>query len=54
MKDDNALRSLGKPDDINRTVGSWGVKEQWVYKNQYGNKTIYLYFENGILSSYQN
>lgn len=43
-----ATISLGSPNDINRTVGSWGVHEQWVYYN------LYLYFENGILTSYQN
>ena len=43
-----ALISLGKPDDINRTVGSWGVNEQWVYGRNY------YYFENGKLTSYQD
>jgi hypothetical protein len=40
--------SWGKPKDINRTVGSWGVYEQWVYSN------TYLYFENGKLTSWQD
>ena len=48
MTDKMAKESLGNPDDINRTVGSWGVNEQWIYGN------TYLYFENGILTSYQN
>lgn len=39
----------GVPDDINRTSGSWGVYEQWVYGSG-----SYLYFENGVLSSIQN
>lgn len=39
----------GSPDDINRSSGSWGVHEQWVY-----GLGSYLYFENGILSSIQN
>jgi len=43
-----ALESWGRPEDINRSVGSWGVNEQWIYVN------TYLYFENGILTSYQN
>jgi len=38
----------GNPVDINRSVGSWGIHEQWVYNNQY------FYFENGILTSWQN
>ncbi len=48
MNREMAIISLGSPNDINRTVGSWGVHEQWVYDN------IYLYFENGKLTSYQN
>jgi len=39
----------GSPEDINRSSGSWGVHEQWVY-----GLGSYLYFENGILSSIQN
>jgi hypothetical protein len=48
MNKEMATISLGSPNDINRTVGSWGVNEQWVYDN------IYLYFKNGKLTSYQN
>lgn len=49
MTDKMALISLGNPNDINRSVGSWGTHEQWVY-----NDGFYCYFENGILKSYQN
>lgn len=49
MKDSLAKESWGDPEDINRTVGSWGVREQWVYSNE-----NYLYFENGVLTSWQN
>ena len=48
MTDDMTIESLGKPDDINRNVGTWGVHEQWIYKK------TYLYFQNGKLTSYQN
>ena len=48
MTDDMAIISLGYPKDINRTVGKWGVHEQWVYDGDY------YYFENGILTSYQD
>ena len=41
--------SWGKPNDINRTVGSWGVHEQWIYDSG-----RYLYFENGKLTSWQD
>lgn len=40
--------SWGKPDDVNRSVGSWGVHEQWVYDSQY------VYLENGKVSSFQD
>jgi hypothetical protein len=40
--------SWGKPEDVNRSVGSWGVHEQWVYGRQY------VYLENGKVSSYQD
>lgn len=48
MTKEMAKISLGDPRNINRSVGSWGVKEQWVYHS------VYLYFDNGILSSYQD
>jgi hypothetical protein len=43
-----ALESWGKPSDINRSVGSWGVHEQWIYGD------TYLYFEDGVLTSWQD
>ena len=45
-----AIDGVGKPDEINKTTGSWGIHEQWVYRK----KNIYLYFENGKLTSYQD
>lgn len=45
------IASWGHPDDINRSIGSWGRHEQWVY----GQTTaVYLYFEDGILTSWQD
>jgi hypothetical protein len=44
-----AIESQGKPNDVNRTVGKWGVHEQWIYPYN-----IYLYFENGDLTSWQD
>ena len=50
MSSQNALdSSWGKPQKINRTTGSFGVHEQWVYGGG-----GYLYFENGILRTIQN
>ena len=39
-----------QPEDKNRSVGSWGIHEQWVYRSY----DLYVYFENGILTSWQN
>ena len=40
--------SWGRPQKVNKTHGSFGTHEQWVYGGGY------LYFENGILTSVQN
>ncbi len=46
-----ARASWGRPSDINRSVGSWGVHEQWVYRALIAPySTRYIYFENGILT----
>ncbi len=50
MTDKMARDSWGSPDDINRSVGSYGVHEQWVY----GKYDTYVYFENGVLTSWQD
>jgi hypothetical protein len=50
MTDAMALESWGVPDANNRSVGSWGVHEQWVYRK----KNTNLYFENGKLTSWQD
>lgn len=49
MTSDQAIASWGEPSSVNRTAGSWGMHEQWVY----GDKT-YLYFKNGKLTSWQD
>lgn len=49
MSKEMLLESWGKPNDINRTVGAWGVHEQWVYPGQQ-----YLYLENDVLKSWQD
>jgi len=42
------IEGWGFPDEINKTVGSWGEYEQWIYGDSF-----YLYFENHILTSWQ-
>ena len=48
MDKEMAKISLGEPNDINRTVTNYGVNEQWVYDG------IYLYFEDDVLTSFQD
>lgn len=48
MTSEMAIESIGRPKDINRTKGAYGTHEQWVYDNKY------LYFEDGILKSWQD
>ncbi len=45
----NALiDSLGEPDSINKSVGKWGIHQQFVYGDY-----LYIYVENEIVTSYQ-
>jgi len=53
FSEEQAIAAWGRPDDINRTVGQWGSHEQWVYER--GDYEMqYLYFENGVLTSFQD
>jgi len=48
-----AVLAMGRtPDDINTSTGSWGDHSQWIWENIGG--TIYLYFENGVLTSFSD
>lgn len=40
--------SWGKPGDIHRTVTQYSTHEQWIYGDHY------LYFEDGVLTSWQD
>lgn len=53
MRRAQALEKFGHPTSRSRSVGSWGVHEQWVYRLSDYN-TYYLYFDNGILTSWQD
>jgi hypothetical protein len=48
MTKEMARESWGEPKDIHRTVTASSIHEQWVYSGEY------LYFENGILTSWQD
>jgi hypothetical protein len=41
--------SWGAPNKINRTVSTLGVHEQWIY-----GEAQYLYFDNGVMTSFQD
>lgn len=58
MTKEQVIRAWGKPNDINRTVFKdlWGVEhvhEQWIY-GIFPYSETYLYFEDGILTSWQD
>lgn len=48
MTEEQVILSWGRPKRINESVGRWGRHEQWVYSD-----STYIYFENGILTSWQ-
>lgn len=50
MNTDQVIASWGEPQKINETVTRYGKHEQWIYEYQ----NQYLYFDNGILTSFQN
>jgi len=47
---EEVLELYRRPNKINTTITRSTRREQWVYRI---NGTIYLYFENGILTSWQ-
>lgn len=51
MTQEQVVLVLARPINVNRTVGAFGAHEQWVYYRTGG--TLYLYFEGGILKSWQ-
>ena len=52
MTDEMAIESWGEPDEVNRSVNAFGTNEQWIYGSITSRK--YLYFDNGILTSWQD
>lgn len=47
MPNELVILSIGEPDRVNTDSGSWGTRDQYVYGDSY------LYFDNGILDSWQ-
>jgi hypothetical protein len=53
MTTDQFYLSWGSPDDVNKYTNQYGTSEQWVYRHSYSNDE-YFYFDNGILTSWQD
>jgi hypothetical protein len=53
MTADQVRAAWGRPDDINRSVYSFGVHEQWVWEDSDGMPYQYAYMEDGVLTSIQ-
>lgn len=53
MTKEQVIVTMYDTDKKNRSIGPWGVKEQWIYFVT-PNKNIYLYFENDELTSWQD
>ena len=47
MTSEITIVSIGHPDIVNRSSGSWGVREEWIYSQ----KDLHLYFEDGLLTA---
>lgn len=48
------IESWGPPLDINRTVGSFGTHEQFVYPGKSKYENVYVYLENGYITSWSD
>lgn len=54
MTKEQVIMAWDEPDDINKTVTTQGTREQWVYGDWSRSKPKFLYFDNGILTGWQN
>ena len=62
MNSEQVIASRGRPYDVNKTTGAFGVHEQWVMYatlappawDVKAKNYTYIYFENGIVTSWQS
>lgn len=57
MTKEQVITAIGSPEKINRSTGSWGVREQWVYGGMVGNRYFpskYFYFSGDKLEAIQD
>lgn len=47
-------RAWGSPTKINRSTGSYGTRDQWVYDRGGIGNTQYVYLDNGIVTGIQS
>lgn len=53
MTAEQVRAAWGRPDDINRSVYSFGIHEQWVWEDGDGIPYQFAYMEDGVLTSTQ-
>jgi ABC-type phosphate transport system permease subunit len=51
MTTEQVIKAVGKPNDVNTTIGTWGTHEQWIYNYA---PFHYIYFDNDTLTALQN
>lgn len=54
MTKEEVVRSWGRPDKINTSVGSYGRHEQWIYNRASIADSQYVYLEDGVVRSIQS
>ncbi|MEG1102362.1 MAG: DUF4124 domain-containing protein [Comamonas sp.] len=53
MTSSQVQNAWGYPSKVNKSIGSYGTHEQWIYRNN-GHNTQYVYIENGVVTSMQS
>ena len=54
MTTEQTVAAWGRPRDINRTVTASSTSEQWIYRCEDCIEGSYLYFDDGIMTSFQD
>ena len=55
MTHDQVIAAIGQPTTINHSTDANGTQEQWIYQpvqSEFSGKTVYVYFENGKVTSW--
>lgn len=54
MREQDLIRSWGRPNKINTTKSSSGSSEQWIYRNPGIGNDTYVYLQDGVVSTIQS